>query len=137
MLEEGWRRWSWGCWRYPGPSRSWKSQETDSPLEPPEGNAEIKSKGFICSSRELRFVLNEVQTHHGLWSVAHQAPPWNNTQREYWSGYLFLSPGYFPNPDLLHCRQIFFLPSEPPRKSSKTPEVFRSEYGIIYFLKKY
>ena len=29
-------------------------------------------------------------------------------QAEYWSGLPYLSPGYLPNPALLHCRQILY-----------------------------
>ena len=47
------------------------------------------------------------------WTVAHKAPLSMKFSRpEYWSGYLFPSPGDLPNPGmdpgLLHCRQILY-----------------------------
>ena len=46
-------------------------------------------------------LLNHVQLFVTLWTVAYQAPQFMEFSRqEYWSGWPFPSPGYFPDPSL-------------------------------------
>ena len=56
-------------------------------------------------------------------TVAHQAPLFMEFSRnEFWSGQLFPSPGYFPDPGIEPCSpalQADSLPSEPPGKPWK------------------
>ena len=55
-----------------------------------------------------------------LWTVAHQAPlSMRFSRQEYWSGFLFLSPGDLPDPGnepRFPALQVNSLPSELPGK---------------------
>ena len=58
-------------------------------------------------------LLSCVWLFESLWTAAHQAPlSMGFSRQEYWSGLPFPIPGDLPNPevepDLLHCRQIFY-----------------------------
>ena len=71
------------------------------------------------SARDLIYRVSEVKSLSCVrlfmtpWTVAYQAPPsMGFSRQEYWSGLPFPSPRDLPNPwsnpDLLHCRQIFY-----------------------------
>ena len=58
-------------------------------------------------------LLSRVQLFATPWTAAHQAPlSMELSRQEYWSGFLFPSPGDHPdlgsNPGLWHCRQILY-----------------------------
>ena len=58
------------------------------------------------------------------WTVACQAPlSMEFSRQEYWSGFLFPSPGHLPDSGIKHrspALQADSLPSEPPGKPSRT-----------------
>ena len=64
--------------------------------------------------------FSHVQLFATSWTIACQAPlPMDFSRQEYWSGYLFPSPGDLPNPGIKpRCSslQADSLPSEPPGK---------------------
>ena len=58
----------------------------------------------------VQFSCSGVSDFVTPWTVAYQAPQsMEYSRQEYWSGFLFPSPGVFPtqgsNPGLTHCRQ--------------------------------
>ena len=65
-------------------------------------------------------LLSCVRLFVTLWTVAHQAPPsMGFSRQECWSGLLFSSPGYPPNPEIeprFPALQADILTSEPPGK---------------------
>ena len=69
-----------------------------------------------CESGSRSVVSNSATP----WTVAHQAPlSMKFSRQEYWSGLLFHSPGYLPDPGIKPwplALQADSLPSEPPRK---------------------
>ena len=53
--------------------------------------------------------FSRVQLLVTLWTIAYHAPLSKGFSRQkYWSGLPFPSPGYLPNPGLLHCRWILY-----------------------------
>ena len=61
------------------------------------------------------------------------------SRQEYWSGLLFPTLGDLPNPvteprSLLHCRQTFFLPSEPLGKGSYRSATILNSKDIVFIL---
>ena len=72
------------------------------------------SLGQSCQKLERKKVksLSSFQLFATPWTVAYQAPlSMEFFRQKYWSGLPFPSPGYLPNPGLLHCRQML-LPSQ-------------------------
>ena len=82
------------------------------------------SKHLICDSSDPQKVklLSRVWLFATSWTVAYQAPPSTRFPRqEYWSGLLFPSPGYLPNPGIepgSPALEADALTSEPPGKGS-------------------
>ena len=83
---------------------------------------------YLCSA----CVLSNVRLFATPWTAARQAPlSMRFSRQEHWSGLPFPPPGDLSNPGLLHCKPIFFLPSEPPGK----PKIYMHVdlYMCIFF----
>ena len=94
----------------------------DGGLQPlPRGTTKIQMK-WKCQ------LVSCVRLSATPWTVAHQAPlSMGLSRQEYWSGEPFPSPGDLPNPGspnlgLLHWQEDS-LPSEPPGKPDRKPEI--------------
>ena len=71
-----------------------------------------------ATKREREKLLSRVRLCATPWVVAYQAPTsMGFSRQEYWSGLLFPSPGYLPDPGIeprSPALQTDALPSEPP-----------------------
>ena len=74
------------------------------------------------------YLLNRVQLFATTWTVVHQAPlSMGFSRQEYWSGLPFPSPGYLPDPGIIHgspALQANSLLSEPPGKPISTCKIW-------------
>ena len=73
-----------------------------------------------------------------LWTVAHQAPlSMRFSRQEYWSGFLFLSPGDLPDPGIeprSPALQVNSLPSELPGKLNINNTVMKIKANMCKIL---
>ena len=96
-----------------------------------EGTSLLKRISALIKKVEL---LSLVWLFETPWTVACQAPPsMEFSRKEYWSGLLFPSPGYLPNPGIKPRSPAFqedSLPSEPPRKYILIKEISNLFYHV-------
>ena len=94
----------------------------------------------------VRLSLSCVQLFATPWAAALQALlSLEFSRQEYWSGYLFTSPGDLPNPEIKPgSLQADFLPSEPPGKPISLSNfqfiplyIYMWAYGILLYSVSY
>ena len=67
-----------------------------------------------------------------LWTVAHHAPlSMGFSRQDYWSELSFPSPGDFPNPGLLYCRQILYHLSHQGSPKQTRPKCIHQESNWV------